>query len=117
MLVGYARVSTTGQDFTLQKDALKQAWCQRLFEDVPSGVKAARPGLAEALDYMRGGDTLVVWRLDRLGRSLSHLIEVVRELDDDGIGFRSLREHVDTTTGGKLVFHVFGALARLIREG
>ena len=117
MLVGYARVSTAGQDFTLQKDALRQAGCQRLFEDVASGVKAARPGLAEALDYMRGGDTLVVWRLDRLGRSLSHLIEVVRELDDDGIGFRSLREHVDTTTtGGKLVFHVFGALAEFERE-
>lgn len=117
VLVGYARVSTPGQDFSLQKDALEQAGCERLFTDVASGAKASRPGLAEALDYMRGGDTLVVWRLDRLGRSLSNLIEVVRNLDDDGVGFRSLREQVDTTTtGGKLVFHVFGALAEFERE-
>ena len=80
-------------------------------------AKAARPGLAETLDYLRAGDTLVVWRLDRLGRSLSHLIEVVRSVDDAGVGFRALQEQVDTTTaGGKLVFHVFGAPAEFERE-
>lgn len=117
MLVGYARVSTPGQDFSLQTDALKEAGCKRVYRDVASGAKAARPGLVEALDYVRDGDTLVVWRLDRLGRSLSHLIEVVRGLDDAGVGFRALQEHVDTTTAsGKLVFHVFGALAEFERE-
>ena len=117
MLVGYARVSTPGQDFRLQKDALKQAGCERVYEDVASGAKAPRPGLAEALDYVRAGDTLVVWRLDRLGRSLSHLIEVVRDLSGDGVGLRALQEQIDTTTaGGKLVFHVFGALAEFERE-
>ena len=117
MLVGYARVSTPGQDFQLQKDALKHAGCERVYEDVASGAKAARPGLAEALDYVRAGDTLVVWRLDRLGRSLSHLIEVVRDLSGDGVGLRALQEQIDTTTaGGKLVFHVFGALAEFERE-
>lgn len=117
MLVGYARVSTLGQDFGMQTDALKEAGCERLYTDVASGAKVARPGLVEALDYLRAGDTLVVWRLDRLGRSLSHLIEVVRGLHDDGVGFRALQEQVDTTTaGGKLVFHVFGALAEFERE-
>lgn len=117
MLVGYARVSTSGQDFGMQMDALNEAGCERVYRDVASGTKAARPGLAEALDYVRAGDTLVVWRLDRLGRSLSHLIEVVRGLNDGGVGFRALQEQVDTTTaGGKLVFHVFGALAEFERE-
>ena len=101
----------------MQKDALREAGCKRLYTDVASGAKAARPGLAEALDYVRAGDTLVVWRLDRLGRSLSHLIEVVRGLHEVGVGFRALKEQVDTTTaGGKLVFHVFGALAEFERE-
>lgn len=117
MLVGYARVSTQGQAFDLQKDALKEVGCERVYTDVVSGAKAARPGLDEVLEYLRPGDTLVVWRLDRLGRSLSHLIEIVRKLDDGGVGFRALREQVDTTTaGGKLVFHVFGALAEFERE-
>ena len=117
MLVGYARVSTSSQDFNMQTDALKQAGCERLYTDAASGAKAARPGLVEALEYMRAGDTLVVCRLDRLGRSLSHLIEVVRGLQDSGVGFRALQEHVDTTTaGGRLVFHVFGALAEFERE-
>ena len=117
MLVGYARVSTLGQDFGMQTDALKEAGCERLYTDVASGAKAARPGLAEALDYVRAGDTLVVWRLDRLGRSLSHLIDVVRGLHDGNVGFRALQEQVDTTTAsGKLVFHVFGALAEFERE-
>ena len=117
MLVGYARVSTPGQEFDLQKDALKEAGCERFYTDVASGTKAARPGFAEALDYLRAGDTLVVWRLDRLGRSLSHLIEVVSCLQDRDVGFRALQEQVDTTSaGGKLIFHVFGALAEFERE-
>ena len=117
MLVGYARVSTHGQEFDLQKDALKEVGCERVYTDIASGAKMARPGLDEALEYLRAGDTLVVWRLDRLGRSLSHLIEVVRRLEDGGVGFRPLQEQVDTTTaGGKLVFHVFGALAEFERE-
>ena len=117
MLVGYARVSTEGQALDLQIDALREAGCERFYSDVASGAKAARTGLAEVLDYLRAGDTLVVWRLDRLGRSLSHLIEVVSSLDRVGIGFRALQEQVDTTSpGGKLVFHLFGALAEFERE-
>lgn len=117
MLVGYARVSTHGQELDLQKDALKEVGCERVHTDVASGTKAERPGLDEALDFVRSGDTLVVWRLDRLDRSLSHLIEVVRGLDDVGVGLRTLHEQVDTTTtGGKLVFRVFGALAEFERE-
>ena len=117
MLVGYARVSTSGQDFGMKMDALNEAGCERVYRDVASGTKAARPGLAEVLDYVRAGDMLVVWRLDRLGRSLSHLIEVVRGLNDGGVGFRDLQEQVDiATAGGKLVFHVFGALAEFERE-
>ena len=103
MLVGYARVSTPGQEFDLQRDALRLAGCERFYTDVASGTKAARPGLAEALEYLRAGDTLVVWRLDWLGRSLSHLIEVVSRLQDRGVGFRPLQEQVGTTSaGGKL---------------
>ena len=110
-------VATVGQNFGMQTDALKEAGCERLYTDVASGAKAARPRLVEALNYLRAGDTLVVWRLDRLRRSLSHLIEVIRGLYDDGVGFRALQEQVDTTTaGGKLVFHVFGALAEFERE-
>jgi len=117
MLVGYARVSTFDQTLDLQRDALQQAGCERVFTDTASGAQAERPGLAEALDFARAGDTLVVWRLDRLGRSLKHLIEVVTDLSERGIGFRSLSESIDTTTsGGKLVFHVFGALAEFERE-
>ena len=122
MLVGYARVSTADQTLGLQQDALAQAGCERLFTDTASGARADRPGLDEALDFLRPGDTLVVWRLDRLGRSLRHLIDTLGGLDQRGIGFKSLQEQVDTTTsGGKLVFHVFGALAEferdLVREG
>jgi DNA invertase Pin-like site-specific DNA recombinase len=120
-LIGYARVSKTLQDPALQHDALAAAGCTRTFIDKASGAKADRPQLAAALDYLREGDTLVVWRLDRLGRSLKHLIEVVNALHDRGIGFRSLTEGFDTTTpGGELIFHVFGAVAqferRLIQE-
>jgi DNA invertase Pin-like site-specific DNA recombinase len=120
-LVGYARVSSTDQNLVLQLDALQKAGCAKVFEDRASGAKADRLGLEQALDYLRPGDTFVVWRLDRLGRSLKHLIEVVSELEAQGIGFRSLQESIDTTTsGGRLVFHIFSALAEfernLIRE-
>jgi DNA invertase Pin-like site-specific DNA recombinase len=117
MLVGYARVSTAGQSVNLQRDALKKAGCKRIFADVASGAKSERPGLAKALEFVRRGDTLVVWKLDRLGRSLSHLIESVRALQERKVGFRSLQESLDTrTSGGKLVFHVFGALAEFERD-
>jgi DNA invertase Pin-like site-specific DNA recombinase len=121
MLVGYARVSTIEQNLALQVDALQQAGCEKIFKDRASGAKTDRPGLGEALKYVRRGDTLLVWRLDRLGRSLIHLIETVGQLEEKGIGFRSLQEAIDTTTsGGKLVFQIFGALAEfernLIRE-
>jgi DNA invertase Pin-like site-specific DNA recombinase len=117
MLIGYARISTGGQTLDLQRDALTAAGCERTFEDVASGAKADRPGLEEALAYARKGDTLVVWRLDRLGRSLQHLIATVTDLQSRGVGFRSLTEQIDTTTsGGKLVFHVFGALAEFERD-
>lgn len=117
MLVGYARVSTDDQDLSLQRDALNAAGCERLFTDTMSGAKAERPGLVEVLDFCRPGDTLVVWRLDRLGRSLTNLIELMTLLSEKGIGFRSLSEQIDTTTsGGKLIFHIFGALAEFERE-
>jgi DNA invertase Pin-like site-specific DNA recombinase len=117
MLVGYARVSTADQNSDLQKDALEKAGCERIFTDVASGAQADRAGLAEALAYLRQGDTLVVWKLDRLGRSLKHLIETVQALVSRGLGLRSLQEQIDTTTsGGKLIFHVFGALAEFERD-
>ncbi len=115
--IGYARVSTAEQDTALQTDALRKAGCERVFEDTASGAKADRPGLAEALAYLREGDVLVVWRLDRLGRSLPHLIETVSDLEGRGVGFQSLTEHIDTTTpGGRLIFHVFGALGQFERD-
>lgn len=117
MLVGYARVSTADQTLNLQKDALEKAGCKQIFTDIASGAKAERKGLEEALNYAREGDTLVVWRLDRLGRSLKHLIETVTVLNKRGIGFKSITENIDTTTsGGKLVFHIFGALAEFERD-
>ena len=117
MDVGYARVSTGEQTLDLQLDALAKAGCGRVFEETASGAKADRVVLAELLAYLRAGDTLVVWRLDRLGRSLGHLIATVAELAERGVGFRSLTERIDTTTsGGKLVFHVFGALAEFERD-
>ena len=121
MKVGYARISTFDQNLALQLDALKQAGCERLFQDVVSGSKAERQGLKDALDFMREGDCLVVWRLDRLGRSLSHLITLIGDLEKRKITFHSLQESIETSTsGGKLIFHVFGALAEfernLIRE-
>jgi DNA invertase Pin-like site-specific DNA recombinase len=121
MLIGYARVSTQDQTLHLQQDALHKAGCDRIFTDTASGAKTERIGLDEALNYVRKGDTLVVWRLDRLGRSLPHLIATMTALEERGIGFKSLTENIDTTTsGGKLIFHIFGALAEfernLIRE-
>src|SRR4051794_9715542 len=117
MLIGYARVSTHDQTLALQQDALKQAGCERIFTDTASGAKADRPGLDQAVGFARSSDTLVVWKLDRLGRSLPHLIETVTGLQDRGIGFKSLTEQIDTTTrGGKLIFHVFAALADFERD-
>src|ERR671919_475121 len=121
MLIGYARVSTHEQTLNLQQDALTTAGCTKIFTDTASGAKTERKGLEEALIYVRRGDTLVVWRLDRLGRSLPHLITTMTDLEERGIGFKSLTENIDTTTsGGKLIFHIFGALAEfernLIRE-
>ena len=117
MLIGYARVSTADQTLNLQQDALEKAGCTKIFTDVISGGKAERKGLAEALEYVRAGDTLVVWRLDRLGRSLKDLIEKLTVLHNRKIGFKSLTENIDTTTsGGKLIFHIFGALAEFERD-
>jgi len=117
MLIGYARVSTLEQNLDLQKDALARAGCEQTFEDKESGTKTERPGLTRALEALRPGDTLVVWKLDRLGRSLKHLVETVQNLNEKGIGFKSLQESIDTTTsGGKLVFHVFAALAEFERD-
>jgi len=121
VLIGYARVSTDDQNLNLQRDALNQAGCDQIFEDRLSGAKAERPGLHEALRYARSGDTLVVWRLDRLSRSLKDLIEMVTLLESDSVGLKSLKEAIDTTSSsGKLIFHIFGALAEfernLIRE-
>lgn len=121
MLIGYARVSTPDQALAVQEDALVQAGCEKLFRDVQSGRDTNRPGLQAALDYARSGDVLVVWKLDRLGRSMSHLIALVEDLRKREIGLRSLQERMDTTTAeGQLIFHLFAALAEfergLIRE-
>ncbi len=115
--MGYARVSTAEQDPALQLDALNGAKCWRVFTDHASGSREDRPELAAALDHLRSGDTLVVWRLDRLGRSLPHLIDTVTALQGRGVGFWSVTEAIDTTTaGGRLVFHLFGALAEFERQ-
>lgn len=116
-LLGYARVSTTDQDAALQVDALTAAGCYRVFVDTISGSLDQRPELTKLLDQLRPGDTLVVWRLDRLGRSIRHLIDQLTALQDKGIGFKSLQETIDTTSpGGRLVFHVFAALAEFERD-
>ncbi len=121
MILGYARVSTVDQDPALQLDALRVAGAERLWVDHASGGSRDRPELAAMLEQAREGDVIVVWRLDRLGRSLAHLIEVVGDLEARGVGLRSLSEGLETSTpGGRLIFHVFGALAEfersLIRE-
>src|SRR6266487_3104650 len=119
MLIGYARVSTHDQNLDLQLDALRKAGCdaRHIYTDTISGAKTERKGLENALDHLRAGDTLVVWRLDRLGRTLKQLIELINDLNSREVGFRSLQENIDTTTsGGKLVFHIFGALAEFERD-
>ena len=117
MLVGYARVSTQDQKPELQLDALQAAGCEKVFVEKASGAQRDRPELKAAVEFMREGDALVVWKLDRLARSMKQLIETVEGLDDRKIGFRSLTEAIDTTTaGGKLVFHIFGALAEFERS-
>ena len=117
MLVGYARVSTSEQCLDMQKDALLKAGCEKIFTDIISGSKSEREGLGEAMQFIRQGDTLVVWKLDRLGRSLKHLIEVVTLLQKGNIELRSLHENIDTTSSsGRLAFHLFSALAEFERE-
>ena len=117
MLVGYARISTQDQNLDLQNDALKKSGCEKIFNDVASGTKTDRKGLNEALEFMRKGDCLVVWKLDRLGRSIRDLIDIVAMLNNREIGFKSIQENIDTTTsGGKLVFHIFSALAEFERD-
>lgn len=116
-MLGYARVSTDEQNPDLQLDALRDAGCYRTFVDRASGALAERPELTKLLDQLRPDDTLVVWKLDRLGRSVPHLVSVVNDLRDRGVGFRSLTEGIDTTTpGGKLIFHIFCALAEFERD-
>lgn len=121
MLIGYARVSTDDQNLHLQNDALKKAGCEKIYTDQMGGATTERAGLSTAFDMLRPGDTLVIWRLDRLGRSLKHLIQMVDQLDKMQVGLKSLQESIDTTTpGGRLIFHIFGSLAEferhLIRE-
>jgi DNA invertase Pin-like site-specific DNA recombinase len=117
-LIGYARVSTAEQDLALQLDALHAAGTTHVFEDRGvSDAKTERPGLTDALLFLREGDTLVVWKLDRLGRSMTHLLQTVADLEGQGVGFQSLTENIDTTTPtGRLVFHIFGALGQFERD-
>jgi DNA invertase Pin-like site-specific DNA recombinase len=117
VLIGYCRVSTSDQNLNLQKDELKKFGCSKIYEDVASGAKAARVGLEAAIDFAREGDTLVIWKLDRLGRSLRDLIEIVNRLEQSGVSFVCITQNIDTRTpGGKLFFHIFGALAEYERE-
>ena len=117
MYIGYARVSTHEQNLDLQQDALQQVGCKRIIIDRVSGIVAERPGLRQIKDLVREGDTLVVWRLDRLGRSIKDLIEWVHWLEQEGAGLKSLQEAIDTTsTGGRLTFHIFAALAEFERQ-
>jgi DNA invertase Pin-like site-specific DNA recombinase len=121
MIIGYARVSTSEQNLDLQNDALLKAGCEKIFADKESGAASARVGLEQTMEILREGDTLVVWRLDRLGRSLKHIIEMMGILEERKVGFISLQESIDTTSPeGRLIFHIFGALTEfernLIRE-
>ena len=116
-LLGYARVSTGEQDTALQVDALEQAGCFKVFTDTVSGALDSRPELDRLREQLRAGDTVVVWRLDRMGRSIRHLIDLMADLEERGVGFRSLTENIDTTSpGGRLIFHVFAALAEFERD-
>lgn len=117
MKVGYARVSTEDQNPAMQLDALRAAGCEKIFEDKASGAKESRPGLDAALNFVRSGDDLVVWKLDRVGRSLPHLVKLIEQLRDKGIGFQSITERIETETpGGRLVTHIFAALAEFERD-
>ena len=117
MLIGYARVSTADQSLALQEDALKQIGCKKIYSEVASGAKDDRAQLTEALKHCREGDTFVVWKLDRLGRSLSHLIGTVNSLKENGIDFKSVQENIDTSTsGGNFAFHIFSAMAQFERD-
>ncbi len=117
MKIGYCRVSTNDQNLNLQTDALNLAGCKKIFKDIVSGAKSKRPGLAGVIDYVRKGDIIVVWRLDRLGRSLKDLIAIVGELENKGVELESLHESINTTTSsGKLYFHMFASLAEFERN-
>ncbi|MBU1344168.1 MAG: recombinase family protein [Proteobacteria bacterium] len=117
MLIGYARVSTQDQNLDLQRDALEKAGCKKLFEDKVSGTRADRPGLIKAMEILREGDTLVVWKLDRLGRSVKQLVDLISELHKKSIQFKSVTDAIDTgTTSGRFFFHVMASLAEMERE-
>ena len=117
MLIGYARVSTQDQNLELQLDALTKAGCQKVFKDMVTGTRADRPGLGKALEMLREGDTLVVWKLDRLGRSVKQLVELVSELHKQNVQFKSLTDSIDTgTPSGRFFFHVMASLAEMERD-
>lgn len=117
MLIGYARVSTRDQNLDLQLDKLREVGCEKIFSDKASGVREDRPGLAEAIAYARSGDTLTVWKLDRLGRTMKSLIRFVDDLRESGVEFKSINEGLDTSTPmGRFTFHILGALAQMEAE-